>query len=206
VNLSRLFGQRGERGVVEKRPDGRDRLPPGQYHTRKWPILTYESTPKFDPAAYRFKVWGAVENPFELTWAELLDLPRVQLTTDFHCVTTWSRYDNTWEGVHIREILQRARPTGAARYVMAHSFTNYTTNLPLDALDDDDVLIALKHDGEELEAEHGGPVRLIVPKLYAYKSAKWLSGLEFMEQDRPGFWEIRGYSNSADPWKEERYW
>jgi DMSO/TMAO reductase YedYZ molybdopterin-dependent catalytic subunit len=192
--------------VVEKRPDGRDRLPPGQYHTRKWPILTYEPTPKFNPAAYRFKVWGAVENPFELTWTELLDLPRTQLTSDFHCVTTWSRYDNTWEGVHIREILQRAVPTAAAKYVMAHSFTNYTTNLPLEALDDDDVLIAFKHDGEELEAEHGGPVRLIVPELYAYKSAKWLSGLEFMEQDRPGFWEIRGYSNSADPWKEERYW
>jgi DMSO/TMAO reductase YedYZ molybdopterin-dependent catalytic subunit len=206
VDLSRLFGQRGERGVVEKRPDGRDRLPPGQYHTKKWPILTYEPTPKFDPAAYRFKVWGTVENPFELTWTELLDLPRVQLTVDFHCVTTWSRYDNTWEGIHIREILQRAGPTGEAKYVMAHSFTNYTTNLPLEALDDDDVLIALKHDGEELEAEHGGPVRLIVPKLYAYKSAKWLNGLEFMEQDRPGFWEIRGYSNSADPWKEERYW
>jgi DMSO/TMAO reductase YedYZ molybdopterin-dependent catalytic subunit len=206
VDLSRLFGQRGERGAVEKRPDGRDRLPPGQYHTKKWPILTYEQTPKFDPAAYRFKVWGAVESPLELSWTELLDLPRVQLTTDFHCVTTWSRYDNTWEGIHIREILQRARPTAEARYVMAHSFTSYTTNLPLEALDDDDVLIALKHDGEEIEAQHGGPVRLIVPKLYAYKSAKWLSGLEFMEQDRPGFWEIRGYSNSADPWKEERYW
>lgn len=206
MDLSRLFGHAGERGVVEKRPDGRDRLPPGQYHTKKWPILTYEPTPKFDPAAYRFKVWGAVENPFELTWTELLDLPRVQLTADFHCVTTWSRYDNTWEGIHIREILQRAGPTAQAKYVMAHSFTNYSTNLPLEALDDDDVLIALKHDGEELEAEHGGPVRLIVPKLYAYKSAKWLNGLEFMEQDRPGFWEIRGYSNNADPWKEERYW
>jgi DMSO/TMAO reductase YedYZ molybdopterin-dependent catalytic subunit len=206
VDLSRLFSQRGERGAMEKRPDGRDRLPPGQYHTKKWPILTYEPTPKFDPGAYRFKVWGAVENPFELTWTELLDLPRVQLSTDFHCVTTWSRYDNTWEGVHIREILQRARPNPETRYVMAHSFSSYTTDLPLGALDDDDVLIALKHDGEELAAEHGGPVRLIVPKLYAYKSAKWLGGLEFMEQDRPGFWEIRGYSNSADPWKEERYW
>ena len=206
MDLSRLFGHAGERGMVEKRSDGRDRLPPGQYHTKKWPILTYEPTPKFDPAAYRFKVWGAVENPFELTWTELLHLPRVQLTTDFHCVTTWSRYDNTWEGIHIREMLQRTRPTAEARYVMAHSFTGYTTNLPLEALDNDDVLIALKHDGEELEAVHGGPVRLIVPKLYAYKSAKWLNGLEFMEQDRPGFWEIRGYSNSADPWKEERYW
>jgi DMSO/TMAO reductase YedYZ molybdopterin-dependent catalytic subunit len=107
VDLSRLFGQRGERGAVEKRPDGRDRLPPGQYHTKKWPILTYEQTPKFDPAAYRFKVWGAVESPLELSWTELLDLPRVQLTTDFHCVTTWSRYDNTWEGTHSGDFTAR---------------------------------------------------------------------------------------------------
>jgi DMSO/TMAO reductase YedYZ molybdopterin-dependent catalytic subunit len=206
MTLSRLFGQKQEKAPVEKRPDGLDRLPPGQYHTKKWPVLTYERTPKFDPTTYRFKVWGEVEHPFELTWDELLDLPRVQLTADFHCVTTWSRYDNAWEGVHIREILQRAKPTADAHYVMAHSFTNYTTNMPLSDLDDDDVLIAFRHDGEELEAEHGGPVRLIVPKLYAYKSAKWLSGLEFMKEDRPGFWEIRGYSNSANPWKEERYW
>ncbi len=206
MDLSHLFGQKSERAAVEKRPDGRDRLPPGQYHTKKWPILTYEPTPKFDPSSYRFKVWGTVENPFEVTWAEFLELPRVQLTSDFHCVTTWSRYDNTWEGVQVREVLRRASPKAEANYVMVHSFTNYTTNLPLSALDDDDVVIALKHDGEELAPEHGGPIRLIVPKLYAYKSAKWLSGLEFMEKDRPGFWEIRGYSNSADPWKEERYW
>lgn len=206
VDLSRLFGQKQERQTAEKLPNGQDRLPPGQYHTKKWPILTYEPTPTFDPGAYRFKVWGEVEHPFELSWEELLSLPRVQLTADFHCVTTWSRYDNTWEGVHIREILGRASPTADAQYVMVHSFTNYTTNLPLASLDDEDVLIAFKHDGEELEPKHGGPVRLIIPKLYAYKSAKWLSGLEFLTEDRPGFWEIRGYSNSADPWKEERYW
>lgn len=206
VDLSRLFGQKQERQAAEKLPNGQDRLPPGQYHTKKWPILTYEPTPTFDPGAYRFKVWGEVEHPFELSWEELLSLSRVQLTADFHCVTTWSRYDNTWEGVHIREILGRASPTADAQYVMVHSFTNYTTNLPLASLDDEDVLIAFKHDGEELEPKHGGPVRLIIPKLYAYKSAKWLSGLEFLTEDRPGFWEIRGYSNSADPWKEERYW
>ena len=206
MDLSRLFGHKQEAGPVEKRPDGRDRLPPGQYLTKKWPVLTYEPTPKFNPSTYRFKVWGAVENPFELSWEELLSLPRVQLTSDFHCVTTWSRYDNTWEGVHIRTLLERAQPTADARYVMVHSVTNYTTNIPLSDLDDSDVLVAFKHDGEELEPEHGGPVRLIVPKLYAYKSAKWLNGLELLDQDRPGFWEIRGYSNSANPWKEERYW
>lgn len=206
MDLTRLFGRGKESAEVEKRPDGLDRLPPGQYHTKKWPVLTYEPTPKFDPVTYRFKVWGEVEEPFELTWDELQALPRTHMTSDFHCVTTWSRYDNAWEGVHIREILQRARPTSNAHFVMEHSFTGYTTNVPLEALDDDDVLIAFKHDGADLEPDHGGPVRLILPKLYAYKSAKWLSGLEFMPKDRPGFWEIRGYSNSANPWKEERYW
>ncbi|HET9979240.1 MAG TPA: sulfite oxidase-like oxidoreductase [Ktedonobacterales bacterium] len=207
MNLSKLFGRgSNESGEVEMRSDGRERLPGGQYLTKKWPVLSYEPTPKFDPATYRFKVSGAVADPFELTWEELQALPRVQLTTDFHCVTTWSRYDNAWEGVHIREILRRANPLPEAKFVMAHSFTGYTTNMPLADLDDDDVIIAFTHDGEPLAPEHGGPVRLIVPKLYAYKSAKWLSGLEFMEKDRPGFWEVRGYHNHADPWKEERYW
>ena len=206
MNLSRLFGRGSDPATQEMREDGRERLPVGQYLTKKWPVLSYEPTPKFDPAKYRFKVSGAVAEPFELTWDELQALPRVQLTTDFHCVTTWSRYDNAWEGVHIREILQRAKPLPEAKFVMAHSYTGYTTNMPLTDLDDDDVIIAFTHDGEPLAPEHGGPVRLIVPKLYAYKSAKWLSGLEFMEKDRPGFWEVRGYHNHADPWQEERYW
>ena len=206
MNLSRLFGRGSDPATQEMREDGRERLPVGQYLTKKWPVLSYEPTPKFDPAKYRFKVSGAVAEPFELTWDELQALPRVQLTTDFHCVTTWSRYDNAWEGVHIREILQRAKPLPEAKFVMAHSFTGYTTNMPLADLDDDDVIIAFTHDGEPLAPEHGGPVRLIVPKLYAYKSAKWLSGLEFLEKDRPGFWEVRGYHNHADPWQEERYW
>jgi DMSO/TMAO reductase YedYZ molybdopterin-dependent catalytic subunit len=206
VDLSRVFGRNKESSEAEKRPDGLDRLPPGQYLTKKWPVLSYEPTPKFDATKYRFKVWGLVEEPFELTWDELQALPRVQLTADFHCVTTWSRYENAWEGVSIQEILKRARPKTEAKYVMEHSFTGYTTNIPLANLDDDDVLIAFKHDGQDIEPDHGGPVRLIVPKLYAYKSAKWLSGLEFLAQDRPGFWEVRGYSNSANPWNEERYW
>jgi DMSO/TMAO reductase YedYZ molybdopterin-dependent catalytic subunit len=200
-----LFGKKPAT-PTEKRPDGQDRLPPGQYLTQKWPVLSYERTPKQLPTNWRLKVTGLVENPLELTWDEFLALPRTTLTSDIHCVTTWSRYDNTWEGVHIREILQRARPLPTAKFVMAHSWTGYTTNLPLENLDDDDVMIAIKHDGQDITADHGGPVRLLVPKLYFYKSAKWLYGLEFMEQDRPGFWEQRGYSNSANPWKEERYW
>jgi DMSO/TMAO reductase YedYZ molybdopterin-dependent catalytic subunit len=209
VDLSKLFGHKSDHSASEasdQSDQGQLRLPPGQYLTKKWPVLSYESTPRFDPAAYRFRVWGEVADPFELTWDGLLALPRTQLTTDIHCVTTWSRYDNVWEGVHIRDILARAKPTANAQFVMAHSFTGYTTNLPLAALDDDDVMVVFKHGDKDLEPEHGGPVRLLVPKRYFYKSAKWLNGLEFMWEDRPGFWEIRGYSNSADPWKEERYW
>jgi len=199
------FGKKSA-SQVEKRPDNeKDRLPSGQYLTKKWPVLSYERTSKM-PTDWKLKITGKVENPFELTWEEFLALPRTTMTADFHCVTTWSRYDNTWEGMHIREILQRARPLPSAKYVTAHSWTGYTTNLPVADLNDDDVMIVIKHDSKDLEPDHGGPVRLIVPKLYAYKSAKWLDGLEFMEHDRPGFWEQRGYHNHADPWTEERYW
>lgn len=200
-----LFGKKAP-AEVGKRPDGQDRLPPGQYLTKKWPVMTYERTPRGMLQDWKLKVTGLVETPLELNWEEFLALPHTNLTTDFHCVTTWSRYDNTWEGIHIREILQRAKPLPNAKFVTAHSWTGYTTNIPLEDLEDDDVMIVFKHDGEELEREHGGPVRLLVPKLYAYKSAKWLDGLEFMEHDRPGFWEQRGYHNRANPWLEERYW
>lgn len=206
MNIGRLFGREQSGGEAENRPDGSPRLPPGQYLTKKWPVLTYEPTPTFDAANYRFRVGGEVEQPLELTWEELQALPRVSLKTDIHCVTTWSRYDNDWEGVHIREILARVKPKPNAQFVMAHSYTGYTTNLPLSALDNDDVIIAFRHNGADLETEHGGPVRLVVPKLYFYKSAKWFDGLDFMEKDRPGFWEVRGYSNSALPWDEDRYW
>jgi DMSO/TMAO reductase YedYZ molybdopterin-dependent catalytic subunit len=200
-----LLNKKTATEAVEKRPDGRDRLPAGQYLTKKWPVLSYERTPQFPPD-WKLKITGEVENPFELSWEEFLALPHTILTSDFHCVTTWSRYDNSWEGVHIREILERAKPLPTAQYVMAHSWTGYTTNLPFADLNDDDVMIVFKHDSQDLEPDHGGPVRLLVPKLYAYKSAKWLDGLEFMASDRPGFWEQRGYHNHADPWKEERYW
>lgn len=206
MGISRLFGRNTDPAANELRPDGSQRLPPEQSLTTKWPILTYEPTPTFDPETYRFRMWGAVEEPLELTWEALQALPRVQLTADFHCVTAWSRFDNTWEGVAVRELLARVRPKPEAQFVMAHSWSGYTTNMSLADLDDDDTLVAFKHDGAEIEREHGGPVRLIVPKLYAYKSAKWLSGLEFMEKDRPGFWEVRGYHNHADPWKNERFW
>lgn len=181
------------------------RVPPGQTLTRKFPVLHHSHVPAFDEAGYRFRVWGCVERPLELTWAELRALPRVEDVSDFHCVTTWSRLDNRWGGVPIRAVLDRARPTAEARHVLMHCLDGYTANVPLRVLDDRDVLIAFDHDGEPLSPEHGGPVRLVVPKLYAWKSGKWLAGLELLQRDRRGFWEERGYHNRALPWAEERY-
>lgn len=205
MDLSRIFGGNRQNTSPATQQDGNVRLPPGQYLTTKWPVLSYEKTPKFDPLTYRFRVWGEVEHPVELTWSELNDLSHVTLTADFHCVTTWSRYDNTWEGIAISEIITLVQPKASSKFVVAHSWTNYTTNMPYSDFNDDDVLIAFKHDGAEIAPDHGGPVRLIVPKLYAYKSAKWLNGLEFLAEDHPGFWELNGYHNHADPWLEERY-
>jgi DMSO/TMAO reductase YedYZ molybdopterin-dependent catalytic subunit len=205
MDLSQFFRNRSNSEKTEIRPDGKDRLPPGQYVTKKFPVLSYEETPKFDSQSYRFRVWGLVENPLELSWEQLQELPRISLTADFHCVTAWSRYDNIWEGIHIREILKLAKPKPEAHYIIAHSWTGYTTNMSFKDLNEDDVLIAFNHDGHPIEPDHGGPIRLIVPKLYAYKSAKWLGGIEFMEKDQHGFWEIRGYHDHADPWLEERY-
>lgn len=181
------------------------RVPPGQTLTRKFPVLHYSHVPTFDEATYRFRVWGKVEQPIELTWAELRAWPRVEDVSDFHCVTTWSRLDNRWGGVAMRSVLEHVRPTADARYVMLHCLDGYTTNVPLGAIDDTDVLVAFDHDGQPLTPEHGGPVRLVVPKLYAWKSGKWLTGLELMTDDKRGFWEDRGYHNRANPWTEERY-
>ncbi len=207
MDLSHLFGpKKTPQQKDELLPDGKPRLPPNQYITKSWPVLSAEATPKFNENTYRFKVWGAVEQPIELSWRELLALPQVTLTADFHCVTMWSRYNNAWTGIHVREIINLVKPHSDTQFVTAHSWTNYTTNMPYSDFNDDDVLIAFQHDGEPISPDHGGPVRLIVPKLYGYKSAKWLDGFEFMPQDNPGFWEIRGYHNHGDPWQEERYW
>jgi DMSO/TMAO reductase YedYZ molybdopterin-dependent catalytic subunit len=181
------------------------RVPPGQTLTEKWPVLTYGLTPRFDPKRWTFRCFGLVEHELTLTWDDVRALPRVELTSDVHCVTRWSRLDNRWEGVHIRELVRRAQPKPEARFVMVHADPDYTTNLPLEDLVDDDVLLALKHDGRDLEPDHGGPVRLVVPKLYFWKSAKWVRALEFLDVNPPGFWEQNGYHMHADPWKDERY-
>jgi DMSO/TMAO reductase YedYZ molybdopterin-dependent catalytic subunit len=182
-----------------------DRVPPGQTLTSKWPVLTYGLTPRFDPTRWRFRCFGLVEEEVSWTFEELCALPRVSITSDVHCVTRWSKLDNVWEGVPVREIMSRVRLRPEARYVMQHADPDYTTNIALADLVDDDVLLALKHNGRDLEPDHGGPVRLVVPKLYFWQSAKWLRAFEFLDVNPPGFWEQNGYHMHADPWREERY-
>ncbi len=185
----------------------RDRLPPGQRLVRGWPVLHEGSEPVFHPDAWRLRIWGEVEAPLSLDWADFQALPVQEVIRDLHCVTTWSRYDNRWAGVRVQELLQRARPKAAARYALLHSYDSvgYTTNLSLEDLDQPDNLVATHHDGEPLSRAHGGPVRMVVHHLYAWKSAKWLSGIELLAEDRRGYWEERGYHNRGEPWAEERY-
>lgn len=182
-----------------------DRIPPGQELTEKWPVLHYGDIPGFNPKTWTFEVRGLVRQPFTLSYQELLALPKVTLQSDIHCVTGWSKLDNTWEGVHIREILKRAELKPEAQFVTVFSEEGYTTNLPLAALDDEDVLLAYRHDGKPLEPEHGWPLRLVVPKRYFWKSAKWVRGFDFSANDVRGFWERYGYHNDGDPWTEQRY-
>ncbi len=181
------------------------RLPPGQIETRKWPVLHYGLVPSVDLDRWRFTIGGAVEREVSLTWPELLALPRQETVCDIHCVTRWSRYDNVFEGVPVRGLLERAAPRPEARFVLVHAEQGFTTNLPLEDLDRPANLLALTHSGEPLTPEHGGPVRLLVPHLYFWKSAKWVTGFELLEEDYPGFWEQNGYHMRGDPWREERH-
>jgi DMSO/TMAO reductase YedYZ molybdopterin-dependent catalytic subunit len=173
--------------------------------TQTWPVLTYGETPRVDLATWRFRCFGLVEEEVSWTWEELLALPRVEVVSDIHCVTRWSRFDNRWEGVSTREALRRARPLPSAVAALVHTVEGYTTNLTLEELGAEDALLAIKHDGKDLEPEHGGPCRLVVPRLYLWKSAKWVSSFELLSVDTPGFWEENGYHLHADPFKEERY-
>ena len=182
-----------------------ERTPPGQRVTEKFPILHAGSVPKFDEEKWDFRVEGHVENPITLTWREFQDLPKVVVTSDFHCVTGWSKLDNEWEGVRFKKVVELARPKDGARFVTIVAEEGYTTSLPLEDMLDEDVLLATRFEGEPLPSEHGGPLRLVVPKKYAYKSAKWVRRIVFTEEKELGYWEKRGYSDSADPWKEERY-
>jgi DMSO/TMAO reductase YedYZ molybdopterin-dependent catalytic subunit len=199
-----LFRGKAEQKLVERGLDPA-RLPPGQYLTEKWPVLHAGTVPHTDLATWDFKVFGEVEEPLTLTFDELQALPQTEITVDIHCVTRWSRFDTSFTGVHWRELAQRVRPKPSARFVVAHAEQGFTANLPLDALDNDDSLIAWAADGEPLEPDHGWPLRLVVPTRYFWKSAKWLRGLELLSSDQPGFWERYGYHNEADFWKEQRY-
>ena len=187
--------------MSEKRP----RLPPNQRITSKFPVLHVGPVPKFDLNAWDFVVEGLVSNSVRLTYEEFLKLPRVASVSDFHCVTGWSRLDNKWEGVSFKTICDLVKLLNKARFVTVVAEGDYTTSLPLEDLLDDDVLLAYRLGDRPLEPEHGGPLRLVVPKKYAYKSAKWVRKLRFTEKQELGYWEKRGYSNTADPWKEERY-
>src|SRR5882724_5985305 len=181
------------------------RVPPGQALTEKWPVLTYGRTPRFDPKRWTFRCFGLVERPTSWTWDEFLRLPRVTVRSDIHCVTRWSKLDNEWEGVSARWLVEQVKPRPAATFVLQHADPDYTTNTALADLLDDDVVLAVKHNGKDLEPDHGGPMRLVLPKLYFWKSSKWLRAFEFLEVNPPGFWEQNGYHMHADPWTEQRY-
>ena len=181
------------------------RIPPGQRLTDRFPVLHYGPVPKFDPATWDLRLFGLVEEEVVFTYEQFTALPTVRVITDIHCVTGWSKLDTVWEGVVFSELMNHIRLLPGARYVVVHSEYGFTANLPLEALMDDDVLLAYRYGDAPLTPEHGYPLRLVVPKRYFWKSAKWVRGLEFMAQDRPGFWEQRGYHNDGDPWKEERY-
>jgi len=182
------------------------RIPPGQSRTKKWPVLDAGGPPSIDPDAWKLSVRGMVVEPVEWTWREFTELPRVRVFADFHCVTRWSRLGNVWEGVSTREILARAGgPRPEAAFVLAHGYDEgFSTNVPLTDFLAEDALVAITHDGEPLSLDHGGPARLIVPQLYAWKSAKWLESIELLQRDQAGFWESCGYHMHGDPWKEQR--
>jgi DMSO/TMAO reductase YedYZ molybdopterin-dependent catalytic subunit len=199
-----------ERRALEKRMKDLGRLPPGQSASLKWPVLHMGAVPRFDPLTWDFRAGGLVETPIDLDYGAFRALPRREVVSDFHCVTRWSTFDNRWEGVPFSEILRRVRPRPEARFVMllgsvGETRYGYQTNLPLADLDRDDVLFADRRNGADIPLDHGFPLRLVVPHLYAWKSCKWVRGLIFMDEDRPGSWERAGYHRRGDPFAEERF-
>jgi DMSO/TMAO reductase YedYZ molybdopterin-dependent catalytic subunit len=186
------------------RPE-QQRLPPGQHLTADWPVLDLGVTPEVVTTRWRLDVYGAIENPVFWDWAEFMAQPQTRHTSDIHCVTTWSRYDNAWQGLATRDLLDVIKPKPGAGFVVLHSYDGYTTNLTLEDFAADDAMLVHSWNGAPLEQEHGGPMRLVVPHLYFWKSAKWIQSIEFLDADAPGYWEVRGYHNRGDPWQEQRY-
>jgi DMSO/TMAO reductase YedYZ molybdopterin-dependent catalytic subunit len=194
-----------EQGIIYS-PDTRrkERVPPGQHLVRDWPVLHYGSVPKIDPAFWNFFIKGLVDKEKTLTFADFSELPKVKVFSDIHCVTTWSKLDNLWEGPSSKTVLGLVKVSPEAKFVIVHGAGGFTTNLPLEDFLQEDVLFTLTYNGQPISADHGAPVRLIVPRLYFWKSAKWATGIELTDKDRPGFWERAGYHNHGDPWTEER--
>ena len=194
------------KGFRAKRPtDGPHKLPPGQYETQDFPVLTAGPTPRIALVNWEFRIEGLVESPMKWGWNEFNALPQQDFNLDIHCVTKWSKFGTKWRGVGLDTLLERVQLRSEAQFVMAFSYGGYTTNLPLADLRNGQAFIGLQYEGQPLAAEHGGPARLVVPHLYFWKSAKWVQGLRFMADDKPGFWEEAGYSMYGDPWKEQRY-
>jgi len=200
-----IFGESSERKKLEQQMRSAGRLPPGQSLTLKWPVLHEGSVPRVDLRTWDFRIDGLVEKPVRLTWEEFNRLPRVEIHCDLHCVTRWSRFDNRFDGVPFTEVMKLVTPKPGANFAMIRGENGYTTNLPLSDLMRPTTIFAFSHDGEPLPAEHGYPLRLIVPHLYLWKSAKWVRGFSHEAQDEPGFWEQNGYHIRGDPWKEQRY-
>lgn len=189
----------------QKMEDRSQRLPPGQRLVNDWPILDLGIQPDVPTDAWELVVGGLVEEPLHWTWDEFMAQPQFEDVSDIHCVTAWSRYDNLWQGVSTGHLLSLVKPQPEANHVILYSYDGYTTNVTLEAFSAPDALLAHSWEGEPLTRQHGGPVRAIIPQYYLWKSAKWLRGIEFADSDKPGFWEVRGYHNEGDPWKEERY-
>jgi DMSO/TMAO reductase YedYZ molybdopterin-dependent catalytic subunit len=199
------FFQRNRQKLIDAGIDPA-RLPPGQYHTERFPVLHVGDVPHVSRDDFRLRVFGDIAAPTTFTFAELEAIGPVELTFDIHCVTKWSRFDTTWKGVRFRDLMAVVEPAPSVRFVIEHAAYGYTTNVPFADCMHDDVLIAWEHGGQPLEPEHGGPVRMVVPHLYFWKSAKWLEGIELSDVDQPGFWEQNGYHNYGDPFREQRYW
>jgi DMSO/TMAO reductase YedYZ molybdopterin-dependent catalytic subunit len=199
------FFDRNRNELIEKGIDPA-RLPPGQYSTERFPVLHVGDVPKYAPGAWNLSITGLVDRPFTIDEAELRAMPAVTITRDIHCVTKWTKFDMSWTGVRVRDLLDRAGVQADAKFVMEHAEYGYTTNLPLTDITGDDAIVAYEYEGEPIEPVHGGPIRIVVPHLYFWKSAKWVRALELRSTDAPGFWEQNGYHMYGDPFQEQRHW
>ncbi len=205
VETKRKWAEEGRLLTGTTADPNRQRLPPGQREVKNWPVLDLGVQPNVPTERWTLTVDGMVEAPLVWKWTDFMAQPQARRKSDIHCVTSWSRYDNTWDGVSTQHLLALVKPKPQAKFVVQHSYDGYTTNVPIELFADEDTLLARGWEGQPISREHGGPMRLVLPRLYFWKSAKWLKRLEFINRDRPGYWEERGYHNLGDPWLEQRY-